>query len=151
MADLIAEQIMGAVITKLTGLTTTSTRVYRSRALPAESANLPGLFISQGSDNPQSATDSDNVYNKTDSVLSVSVVAAIQSLTENVETTLNQIRKEVWIALMADETLGLAAVWRVEPVSFADIQVDQAGEYFRGQQSHQWAIYYRSSRTDPSQ
>ncbi len=45
MADHARKQIRDAVVTALTGLTTTGSRVYASRVYPMGSANLPGLCI----------------------------------------------------------------------------------------------------------
>ena len=46
MADHLHKQIRDALVTKLTGLTTSGARVYANRLYPLDSANLPGLRIS---------------------------------------------------------------------------------------------------------
>lgn len=48
----VREQIRGAVVTAVTGLTTTSTRVHNSRTLPLGSSALPALCVYTRTDTP---------------------------------------------------------------------------------------------------
>jgi hypothetical protein len=45
MANHLRRQIREAIGTAVTGLTTTSTRVYQSRVVPLQDTNLPALLI----------------------------------------------------------------------------------------------------------
>jgi len=50
MANHLRQQIRGAVAAKLSGLTTTSTRVYQSRLHPLADSNLPCLLVNTDSE-----------------------------------------------------------------------------------------------------
>lgn len=108
-----AETIMQTVQTLLTGLATTGASVQRSRIFP--SLTLPALTIAQGDNNGLAQAGIDGDENDIDSVtrsLQVNITAHIAEAT-TMETTLNQVATEVFAALMADRTLGLAYVFDV--------------------------------------
>src|SRR6266508_4488774 len=96
------EQILAAIQTAVTGLTTTGTRVDRGRdeEIPAE--NTPALRIAQGAD-PIADPWAQSLL---DSEVGVVVKAKVHTSASNVDTLLNQIDKEVNIALTANQTLG---------------------------------------------
>ena len=143
MADLKAEQILSAIETTLTGLATTGANVERGVMYGIDTDNLPALRIIQGADEPEIIN-----YALTDSVLTI-VVKAIVNQTATVETTLNQIRKEVHTALFADLTIGGLAIdttWSgaSQPLLSSD------GSKPWGEMDLTFDIKYRHSTDDPS-
>lgn len=146
MADHRAEQIAAAVLTKLTGLTTTGSNVFRSRATALAVKQLPGLVIRLVE---ESVIDSD-VLGTVQRTLALDVVGYVSVADEStIETTLNKIRKECTIALQTDVTQGLAFVI---DTTEGDPQYDLTAEAERvlGSVPMRWDIVYRSSRSDPS-
>ena len=83
MADHIRQQIREQVASDLTGLTTTSSRVYQSRVYPLADNNLPGLLI----------------YTKDESSEPVTAVSGF-------DDTVDDICKEVETVLGGTRTLG---------------------------------------------
>lgn len=146
MADHRAEQIVVDVITTLTGLTTTGTNVFRGRVYPLQTANLPGLCVFQGPDRPQETSS----YTHIDSDLTVYVDIYVKSSTAQVDTLLNQIRKEVVIALSASYTQGLSFV--IDTVEGDADEPDLNGDSDQpaARLRTSWVFRYRRSRSDPS-
>lgn len=103
MANHLRRQIREAVATAVTGLTTTATRVFQSRVYPLETADLPCLLIATQSETSEPMT----IHGPRElmRVLSLQVVAMARAVAD-VDDTLDQICKEVEIALAADLTLG---------------------------------------------
>lgn len=104
MADHLRKRIRSATATTLTGLTTTASRVYTSRAYPLQDANLPALRITTPSE--QSEMVSMGIGNRTvQRTMTLQVDAVVKSVS-GFEDTCDQIAKEVEIALANDNTLG---------------------------------------------
>lgn len=103
MANHLRRQIREAVATAVTGLATTSTRVFQSRVYPLEAADLPCLMVRTLSEASEPATihGPRELYR----VLSLQVVAMARAVSD-IDDTLDQICKEVEIALAVDITLG---------------------------------------------
>lgn len=148
MADHRAEQIVQAVISKVTGLTTTGSRVYRSRTADLADANLPALVVFMGQDQPRSDGGSSS-FRYIDGDLSIGIEAAVKETTDTLaEQKLNLIRKEVTIALQADVTQGLSFVMNTtEGTAAPDLE---RGDKVRGSMRMEFTFHYRRSRTDPS-
>lgn len=135
-----AEEILEAVTTALTGLTTTGNRVERDRVYPPELC--PALSVGLGQESPKQGAD--NVSYQ-DSILEVRIV--IQVKNDDTATVLNQIKAEVYAALMSDRTLGLSFVadmaWNgdsePEPSGDAEIKTTRCITNF--------AVWYRHSFT----
>lgn len=144
MADLLVEQILDDI--KATLETITWLRVYRGRVYAHES--LPAIVIRQGTDRP---LDSDGYTNVSvvDNVFSVIIEAHAKSA-EDVESTLNRIRKEVYIKLMANITQGLSAVWNTVPRGADAPESVSGAEKPTAMMRIHFDIYYRHSLTDPS-
>jgi len=141
-----AEQVLAAVQTSVTGLATTVANVDRGRAEEIPTDKLPALRVALGDDlvvDPwaQSLLDSE---------VDVSVFALVHDSAANIETKLLQIRKEVTIALMADQTLGLAFVHAI--VELGARKPVLSGELAKpaGSMQLQFRVKYRRSRSDPS-
>jgi len=96
MADHVRRQIREAIGVTLTGLSTTGARVFQSRVYPLETASLPGLLI----------------YSRDETSLPLTIheprmlqrglrleIVGVAEATSNLDDELDQIAKEVEIAL----------------------------------------------------
>jgi len=99
----VRKQIRDAVITAVTGLTTTGSNVFRSRIYPLEQTKLPGLCVFTRSETVE--FDTLTISRSVSRVLDV-IVEGYVSATSNYDDTLDQIAVEVEEALAADVTLG---------------------------------------------
>ena len=99
----VRQQIRAAIVTALTGLTTTGSNVFRSRIYPLESGKLPGLCIFTRSEAVE--FDTLTISRSINRVLEVTVEAYV-SATANYDNTLDTIAVQVEEALAADVTLG---------------------------------------------
>ena len=98
-----AETILNAIKTALTGLATTGDRVERDRVYPPE--QCPALSVNQGGEDPIAGRENMQFQ---DVALEVEIIIQVKSGTKS--SDLNQIKAEVYAALMADTTQGLAYV-----------------------------------------
>ena len=99
----VRKQIRDAVITAVTGLTTTGSNVFRSRIYPLEQTKLPGLCVFTRSEVVE--FDTLTISRSVSRVLDV-IIEGYVSATANYDDTLDQIAVEVEEALAADVTLG---------------------------------------------
>lgn len=97
------KQIRDAVVTALTGLTTTSTRVYKSRVYPLETGKLPGLCIYTKSE--EISTTTINRPRTQIRTLEV-IVEAYVMVNTNFDDTIDTISVEVEEALYTNALLG---------------------------------------------
>lgn len=146
MADLRAEQIMDAITATLTGLTTTGSNVARGRVYALES--WPALTIYQGADIPLQNYVGPADY--IDSDLAVTVRAHAKSASTQIDQVLNQIRKEVHIAMMTDETQGLSFVYITTPQGASDPILSGEAEQPGGMMDINFTIRYRHAYGDAS-
>lgn len=103
MADHVRKQIRAAAATALTGLSTTGARVYASRVHPLQDADLPALRLSNPSEDIAiSSMGANRIVERTLRL----VVEACVKAASGYEDTVDQIVKEVEVALAADQTLG---------------------------------------------
>lgn len=136
----LSESILVAVTTKLTGLAQTGTRVERGRVYPVSA--LPALTVNMGA---EQAVDDRNLAFQ-DEFLDIEILAYVQDNT-GVDTALNQVVAEVYAAMMADRTQGLAYVLDTEwqgrdaPSRTDDLEKKTA------QQAMIFRIHYRHSYT----
>lgn len=143
MADLIAEQLMSSVEALVTGLTTTGSNVSRGRAYPHPS--YPAISLFQGADSPLNES-----YPTQDSELTVNVVGHVRSTEGATDTQLNQIRKEVVIALLADYTLSGKAI-RIRWAGAQEPVISGDGDKPISSMIMSFVIHYRHSYEDHSQ
>lgn len=134
-----AETLMAAVQVLVTGLTTTGSNVERGRAYPHD--NFPALSLSQGANMPLN-----NSFPVQDSELTVNIEAHVRS--DTADTDLNLITREVFVAVMADRTVGGNAIdirWTgdAEPVESGEGDKPIATKLIN------FMIHYRHSYTDP--
>ena len=99
----VRKQIRDAIVTALTGLTTTGSNVFRSRIYPLERGKLPGLCIYTRSETTE--FDTLTISRSVNRNLEVVVEGYVKE-TSNYDNTLDQIAVEVEEALAADVTLG---------------------------------------------
>ena len=137
-----AEQIMVKVKTVITGLTTTATRVVRARVRTVE--NAPALSLEQGADdvNPELSN-----FPKLARELNVKIIAHVKD-NDDADTNLNLIRSEVFAAMMADRTLGLAYVVDVDLIGDDEPEFTGESDQIVGRQQMNFVVKYRHSWTD---
>lgn len=146
MADHRAEQIMDAFVTAITGLTTTGTNVKRDRVYGWTST--PAISVFQGDDTPIPYIDRN--YSLDDFMLNIHLEFHVDEADSiPVSQTLNQIRKEVIIAIQAAPTLGLSFVIDTEEGTTYRPIIEHIDKV-TATQSMDFEIKYRRSRTDPS-
>ena len=103
MADHLHKQIRAAVVTALTGLTTSGTRVYANRLQPLPDTTSPTLLVTLDDETATQATFHTNPIYERELRLSV---AAIVKATSALDDTLDLMSKEVEIALASGITVG---------------------------------------------
>jgi len=134
-----AETILDAILSLLTGLTTTGEKVERGRVYKI--AAWPSLSIEMGSD--QASDEGRSVAFQTRS-LEVGVTSYAKA-DEDTETALNTIRAEVYAAMMADHTLGLDFVLDVIFSGDSPPQLSGDSEQPAAAQTMNYSISYRHS------
>jgi len=136
-----AETVMAAVVTAVEGLTTTGSRVVRSRVRTVETA--PSLSVEQGGDdvNPELTS-----YPKVTRDLNVKIIIHVKQNTDP-ETQLNLIREEVYAAIMADTTLGIAFVIDTMPIGDDEPEFTGDADQITGRQMMNFVVKYRHSWT----
>lgn len=105
MADHLFEQCMDAVVVAVTGLTTTGARVEADNVFPLDDDDLPGLTVVQvGAGQEVITMGWPRAYN---AALDIDITAYVKQTTATAaRTQLNQILKEVQLAMYADRDLG---------------------------------------------
>lgn len=136
-----AEQILEAVRQRLTGLPTTGVRVERARVWPTE--ECPAISIERGDDVP---TDTGRRLAFIDRRLQVLVTAYVKS-PANFETDLHVIAAEVYAALFADHTQGLAFVLDTHWLGDSRPQTNAETETRSATMEMNFAITYRHQLT----
>mgnify|MGYP003637472872 FL=1 len=109
MAEHVAKQVLGAVVTVCTGLLTTGSNVFRSRVHTMTESKLPALLIYAREDVMEEEATSMQTNGKKAQLylLTVSIDAIVKSASETTaEDSLFTIRKEVQAALESDLTLS---------------------------------------------
>lgn len=96
MANHVRRQIRDAVFTSVTGLATTASRAYKNRVYPVR--EIPGLIVYNGNEDSEPDTIGTR---STTRVLNLNIEAYATS-----DDVLDEICKEVEVALSADTTLG---------------------------------------------
>lgn len=137
MANHVRRQIREAVATAVTGLTTTSTRVFQSRVYPLEPGDLPCLVIRTLSETSEPTT----IHGPRELLRVLSVqINAMAKATADVDDTLDQICKEVEIAIAADITLG--GKCKSVTLTTTEIQLTGTSEVPTGMASMVWDVDY---------
>jgi hypothetical protein len=138
-----AESILSAVVTNVTSLTTTGTRVHRGRVYAI--TDFPALSVYQGEDRVIGQYS----QAKYDCELTVLIEALVKTSSSQVDTVLNTIREEVVEALQADYTQGLAYVLNTVEGDSSAPELSGDGDQPSAMLRMEWKFHYRRSRTDP--
>lgn len=117
----VRKQIRDAIITALTGLTTTGSNVFRSRIYPLESNKLPGLCVFSKSE--ATTFDTLTISRSINRVLEIGVEAYVKA-TSDYDNTLDTIAVEVEEAIASDVTLGSLA----KDTQVTSFEADFSGE-----------------------
>ena len=134
-------QIRQAIVTKLTGLTTTGSKVFASRMWPLSLDDLPGLIVYANSENIQRLEI--GVQNTQLRNLEISIDAIAKGTTA--ETVLDTICVEVEEAMAVDKKLSNLAI-DSELTSTQIRQAQAESEFFIA--SLRYAVTYRATDND---
>lgn len=145
MANHLRRQIREAIVTALTGLTTTGARVFASRVYPLEAADLPGLLITTLSE-LSGPIDMGEPRTLERSV--TLEVAAIAKSTADLDDVLDQICKEVEVALAMPVT-ALAGIAKSITLTATDIEVMGSGEQPFGRARLSYTVDYYAAENAP--
>lgn len=96
MANHVRQQLREAVATVVTGLTTTSTRVFQSRVYPLQTSELPCLVITTDGDQSENLTVHNPVQQQRQAPVRIEAYARA---TTTLDDTLDTICKEVETAI----------------------------------------------------
>ena len=140
----VRKQLRDNVAAAVTGLATTGARVYRSRAYPLDSANLPGLLVYAAGET--SEIDSLASPRGLARVCEV-VVEGVAQATANLDNTLDAIAAEVETALAADTTRGGLA--KDTFLAATEIQISDEGDKPVGAVRLTYRVQYRTRETAP--
>lgn len=123
MADHLHKQIRGAVVTKLTGLTTSGSRIYANRLAPLPDATSPSLLVTLDEERATGLTIHQPQAQERELSLSVAAVAKAAS---SLDDTLDLMSKEVETALASGITVGGKTLQVFYTgMSFEDVQSDK--------------------------
>lgn len=145
MADHKVEQILDAIIPLVTGLTTTGANVKRGRVSPHQDSLTAALAVYQGPDNT-TEFNWPSVY----SDLSVYIDIHAKDSSEQIDQVLNRIRKEINVAVMAVDRLGLSFVKDVNEEGASEPELSGDGNKPTAVMRVTYKIEYNRSVTDPS-
>lgn len=144
MANHLRRQIRERVGTTLTGLSTTGSNVFQTRLYPLEDDNLPCLCIYTLEETAEiDAMGSTRAVNRTLSL----AIEGHASATSNIDDTIDQISKEVEIAMAGDIKINnLAHDSYLESV---DISLSKDGTSPQGVIRLMYSVIYRNAENAP--
>lgn len=144
MANHLRRQIREAVATAVTGLTTTGARVFQSRVYPLQDTELPALLIyTEGETSVRRTLAAPGLLERTARV----VVRAVAKATADLDDTLDQICKEVEIALaMPNATVSVV---KTITLVATDIELDGSAEKPTGQAAMTYEVIYFTAENAP--
>ncbi len=137
-----AETILSTVETTITGLATTGSNVIRANVRTVKTH--PALTLSQGGDSVDVESSSYPLLYRS---LDVNVLAHVKNNTTP-ETQLNLIREEVYLALMADRTLGLNYVIDINPTGVDQPEITGDADQIVGIMQMNFTVRYTHSWED---
>ncbi len=146
MADHRAEQIAERLAVILNNLPTTGENIFKGRVHALDDSKIPALAFYADSETP--IDEYSNTL--TDRLLMFIIEGFVKTTDAAIDTQLNQIRKEVTIAINADRKLGLPDFVIDTLQGEANYVLDGEGDRAIGVISTQWAVQYRHSTLDPS-
>ena len=144
MANHLRRQIRERAATTLTGLTTTGSNVFQSRVYPMESAGLPGLCIYTTEETVEMQSMGGTRHVSRDLTL---IVEGYATASANVDDTLDQIGKEVEIAMSGDIKLNNLA--QDSYLSGVEITLSGDGKTGIGKIAHSYTVVYQNAENAP--
>ena len=144
MANHLRRQIRERAATTLTGLTTTGSNVFQSRVYPMESAGLPGLCIYTTDETVEMQSMGATRHISRDLTL---IVEGYATDSANVDDTLDQIGKEIEIAMSGDITLNDLA--QDSYLSSVEITLSGDGSTGIGKITHSYLVVYQNAENAP--
>lgn len=145
MARLLAETIMQTVQSVLNA--SLAANVYRGRVDSFNDDELPAVVVFQGAEEPASESGRMNLAFM-DQLLTVRTECAARTTQENIETDLNELRRQVHAVLMAENALNLAYVIDIIPAGVDEPVIDGSSDKFTGTMVLNWVVYYRHQHQD---
>jgi hypothetical protein len=143
MANHLRRQIREAIATAVTGLATTGARVYQSRVYPLEDTNLPALLIHTQAEDVLSVTlPAPRTLQR---ALRVQVIAVAKA-TADLDDTLDQICKEVEVALAMPAASG---PWKTLTLQTVEIELTGSTEKPVGQAAMTYEALYMAAENTP--
>ena len=139
---LLAEEIMQTIQTVLQA--GVDADVFRGRVDPLEDLQLPAIGLFQGAEE----LVRDPGLTIMDENLEVRTEVAAKSTQENIETDLNELRRQVHKLLMAADALSLAYVIDIIPNGVDEPTIDGTSDQFAGTMVLNWIVQYRHKYTD---
>jgi hypothetical protein len=144
MANHVRRQIREAVATAVTGLATTSTRVFQSRVYPLEAADLPCLMVWTLSETAEPTTI--HAPRLLMRVVSLQIMA-IAKATSDLDDTLDGICKEVEIALA--NAVSLASLCKSVTLTSTEIELAGTSEQPTGRATMVFDVDYYVAENAP--
>lgn len=144
----VRQQIRSAIITQVTGLTTTGINVFEHRVYPLAEDDLPAIVVSTTSEGSSMATIGGmGTVASLQRNLAISVEGYVKA-TSDVAQTLDTIAEEIEVALGDDETLG-GLVESIE-LSGTTIEITAEGDQPVGVVKMDYDVVYRTTTGNPS-
>lgn len=138
----VREQIRSAVVTAVSGLTTTGARVYESRVLPLEATSLPALCVYTRSDTP--SYDDGRMNAIPARVLDIHIEGYCRGDDQSV---LDDIAAEVETAMAGSTTVrAFGPMW----LGAQEMRVDGEGEALVSVIDMAWTLHYSTAEGAPS-
>lgn len=145
MANHLRRQIREAIGSAVTGLATTGARVFQSRVYPLQDAELPGLLIASESEVSIGETlGAPRLLMRTLRMQ----VAAIAKATADLDDTLDQIAKEVEIAL-AMPCAALAGIAKTITLASTEIELEGTADQPKGRATLTYEVTYLAAENAP--
>ena len=142
---LLAEEIMQTVQAVLAA--GVDADIFRGRVDPLEDLQLPAIGLFQGAEEPAGEQGRLNL-SLMDQFLEVRTEVAAKLTQANIETDLNELRRQVHLLLMAENALNLAYVIDIIPNGVDEPVIDGSAEQFAGTMTINWIVYYRHQQAD---
>ena len=126
MADHVRKQIRARLLSVLTGLTTTTSNVFASRVTPLADSELPAILVDTLESGEIRAGSAFGPGRLLERSLTVTIGVAVKQ-TSGYQDTLDQIYKEVEIAIAGDNTLNGLAKY-AQPMAEPAVELSGEGE-----------------------
>ncbi len=144
-----AEEIMSAIESRLATLSAKGIKTLRGRSIPSDGSALPRVNVYQGSDLP--VENGVNTLALIDRELAVRIDAYVDAAPAQLDAALNRIRREVYVAMMADQNMMLPFVQTVMWKGDGAPEVpDPEAHPSVGRVAMSFAVRYRHSHGNPS-